>query len=304
MGPWPSAVTGSAAGPHSPPATLTPILSAPLRFPVAESLSADHMYTLRAFFSIVDLHTITVSVLAVISTFVANRFDLAAEMPTTIISIAVIFPIVFSINAAYTRREEALLYLSSFRSHLAGIFYGHRDWLPGADAHAERGRERVRSTLAELEAYLADSASGSRNSAERLYAEFSLMSSSLEELREGGLSGSEVSRLNQYLRGLIHDFERIRNITAYRTPVPLRAYSHVFLNSFPIVFGPYFAWLGASYYPVVGYAVAFLYAVVLVSLDNIQEQLENPFDSVGADDIRLDEAERFAATLAPAASPL
>jgi hypothetical protein len=30
-----------------------------------------------------------------------------------------------------------------------------------------------------------------------------------------------------------------------------------------------------------------LYSFILISLNNIQEQLENPFDKVGADDINI-----------------
>ena len=37
--------------------------------------------------------------------------------------------------------------------------------------------------------------------------------------------------------------------------------------------------------PVVGYFVAVIYSVVLVSLDNIQEALENPYDTLDEDDV-------------------
>ena len=73
------------------------------------------------------------------------------------------------------------------------------------------------------------------------------------------------------------------------TPVSLRAYSRVFLNIFPIAFGPYFAMLciKSEAFPLIGYLVAVLYSLVLVTLDNIQEDLEDPYDEVGTDDIRL-----------------
>jgi hypothetical protein len=38
----------------------------------------------------------------------------------------------------------------------------------------------------------------------------------------------------------------------------------------------------------VGYLVAVVFSLVLVSLDNIQDALENPYDTVGEDDIDLD----------------
>jgi hypothetical protein len=46
-------------------------------------------------------------------------------------------------------------------------------------------------------------------------------------------------------------------------------------------------------HPIAGYVVAVLYTVVLVSLDNIQDDLENPFDGAGADDLRLDVADEY-----------
>jgi hypothetical protein len=79
----------------------------------------------------------------------------------------------------------------------------------------------------------------------------------------------------------------------YRTPNTLRAYSQIFLNIFPILYAPYFANLCRESYAVVGYGVAIIYSVVLVSLDNIQEDLESPYDSVGADDVDLDVVDEY-----------
>src|SRR5262245_53907172 len=61
--------------------------------------------TLSTFVGIIDRHTITVTVLAVAATHFAIVYDFAADIPTTLIGIAVIFPIVFSIQAAWERRE-------------------------------------------------------------------------------------------------------------------------------------------------------------------------------------------------------
>ncbi len=77
----------------------------------------------------------------------------------------------------------------------------------------------------------------------------------------------------------------------------LRAYSHVFLNIFPILYAPYFAFIGKDSYAFVGFAIAFIYSIVLVSLDNIQENLENPFDGIGVDDIKLDVVDEISIAL-------
>ncbi len=91
----------------------------------------------------------------------------------------------------------------------------------------------------------------------------------------------------------MESFEKMNNVACYRPPVSLRAHSRMFLNLFPIIFGPYFANLAFPAYPWVGFAVAALYAIVLVSLDNVQDHLENPFDSLGADDLKLEVVEDY-----------
>ena len=123
------------------------------------------MKCISAFFKIIDAQTIIVTLLAIVSTYICNRFEFYAPLPSSLLGIAIIFPIVFSINTAYKRREEALKYFASLKAHA------------------------------------------------------------------------------------------------------------------------------------VGYGVAVIYSVVLVSLDNIQEDLENPFDGVGDDDMNLDVAEQYSVLL-------
>jgi len=82
----------------------------------------------------------------------------------------------------------------------------------------------------------------------------------------------------------------------YRTPVTLRAYSTVFMYSFPLLYAPYFAFESQEYFDGLEYMMPVLYSFVLISLDNIQNHLENPFDQIGEDDIKFD-VELFAARL-------
>ena len=249
------------------------------------------MKTIKDFLSVVDHQTLIVSVLALGSTFACEYFGLVADIPTSLIGLAVVFPIVFSINAAYKRREEALKYFGGIKAHAVALYYAHRDWVPGSGGKESAHAGRVRGLIENLlDCIKDDLGEGVRRqeSFGKVIGEFSKFSGSLEGLREAKVATSEISRANQYVSKMMIDFERMRNIATYRTPVTLRAYSRVFLNLFPIAFGPYFASLNCETFPIVGYFVAVLYALVLVTLDNLQEDLEDPFDKLGADDIRLD----------------
>jgi len=251
------------------------------------------MSTLKSFSRIVDSQTLAVTVLALLSTWACLHWGFEAELPSALIGIAVIFPIVFSINSAYKRREEALSYLADAKGHAMAIAWAHRDWTGRDEASERRGRELVVALFTAMRSYFQSGRGGDPDHRDTIYGLFSQLSESHEALRDAGVPGNEVSRINQYLRAVLIDFEKMRNILEYRTPQALRAYSRVFLNSFPVLYGPYFASLANDSMPVVGYLVALIYSLVLVSLDNIQEGLENPYGTVDEDDVAVDLADEI-----------
>lgn len=251
------------------------------------------MHVLRNFIRIQSTQTGVIILLSVGATYLCLRYNVAVELPTSLIGIAIVFPIVFSINAAYRRREEALRYFASLKAHAVALFYAHRDWLPeNNNEHLSRARELIiRLLQAVRKGFIIPKEQ--EEDFQRVYQVFAEFSLSMEKLRTAGVSGSEISRANQYLRAMMIDFERMRNIFIYRTPTSLRAYSQVFINTFPVLFAPYFAYLSRESFFSLGFIVAAFYSLVLVSLDNIQERLENPFDEFGVDDVKLNVAEDY-----------
>ena len=254
------------------------------------------MDTLKNFLKIVDYHTVAVTILALLATFICRELGITFDIPTNLIGIAIIFPLVFSISGAYRQRESALAYFASIKGHAAALYYAHRDWLPEDPdgVHGERGATLVKNLLKNLSTYFNYCIDTEEvRYLAQVYDSFDAFSQSHETLRKAGLPTSEISRANQYLRAMMIDFEKMRNVARYRTPVALRAYSRLFINVFPIFFAPYFASVAYPEYPFAGYVVALLYSFVLVSLDNIQDHLENPYDGIGPDDLRLDVADKY-----------
>lgn len=253
---------------------------------------------IRDFWRIISFQTLIIIGLSLAATAVCIWQEVYIELPTALIAIAIVFPIVFSINAAYRRREEALNHFASLKGHAVSLFYAHRDWLPKEDhAHRERMKTLIERLLHNIHIYFTSEKDKEIHSQE-IFAVLSDISKSIEGLRQSGVSNTEISRCNQYLKAIMVDYERMKNIRLYRTPLSLRAYSSIFLNSFPILFAPYFAYISDdSTYTVIGYLVAAFYSLVLVSLDNIQEDLENPFDQIGADDLKLDVFDQYSQLL-------
>ena len=131
---------------------------------------------------------------------------------------------------------------------------------------------------------------------ERIYARFADLSRFIQEFRQKGLAGGEVSRCNQYLSKMLVAFENVKHIYQYRTPKTPRAYGQFFIYVVPILCGPYFAQISTEGGWAIELIMPIVFSVVLVSLENIQEHLENPFDLVGEDDVVIN-AEKFVAKL-------
>lgn len=243
---------------------------------------------------IINGKAVIIAALAVLSTYLCLRFDIKGDFPLTLIATAVIFPIVFSINSAYKRRESVLDDYGQMKAHGRAIFFAVRDWLDETDPAR---LERCRDLFGDLLTAIRDLFRGPRDEMPerelRVYGCFSDLSRFIRnDLREAGLASGEVSRCNQYLSKIIVAFEHTKHVYQYRTPRTLRAFSDFFITVLPPLYGPYFAYKAASFSPSLTYLMPVLFALVLAALDNIQEHLENPFDQVGQDDVIIN-AEKF-----------
>ncbi|MDM8528973.1 bestrophin family ion channel [Anaerolineales bacterium HSG24] len=249
------------------------------------------MQILKQFGDVVDYKTGIITAISVVITYIFYTYQITSDIPGNLIGVAVVFPIVFAINSAYRRREDALSELASMRANAMAMFYIHRDWVKeDREEHASRIRTLNLALFRTLKDYLvADEEKENELLLLQIYQHFSDMSESFEYLREAGIIGAGMARVNIYHQNMMRSFENIRNIYIYRTPISLRAYTTVLLYFFPIIFSPYFALLGQKHFLLAGIGVSIVYSVVLVSLSNVQDNLEKPFDGIGQDDIRFDE---------------
>jgi predicted membrane chloride channel (bestrophin family) len=251
------------------------------------------METLRHALRLMDSHLIGVVLASLIATGIAQALDFEIDLPADIIGVAVIFPIVFSIAGAYERREDALRQFASLKANAVALYYAHRDWPVGAAGLGVEGAQLVRELLHEMGHYFTAPDAEKGVAMHRAYRVCDQLSVSHEHLRDAGVSPTEISRVSQYLRDAMLNFESMRNFSLYRTPVALRAYSRLFVTVLPVMFAPYFAYVGQPDFPWVGFVIAALYSTVLVGLDNIQDELENPYDGIGPDDLHLDVADEY-----------
>lgn len=242
-------------------------------------------------FRIFDWQVLAVAVLSVAATWLCMRYGVKADLPFELIAIAVVFPTAFAIGAAHKRREQSLESLASIRASIVSIYYAHRDWILDNTGHVERVMAISGRLYGAVCAALAATTAERGEKRQAVAGAFSDLSTSIETLKRAGVAGTEISRANQFLYNAIKDFERLRTIADYRSSVTMRTFSKLFLNVLPVLFAPFYAHVADDAgHPAFAYAVAIAFALVLVGLDNVQDGLENPFDGMGADDVRLGEA--------------
>lgn len=248
--------------------------------------------TLRSFSLIINYKTFIITALSVISTYICFTNDLTAKFPDMLVGVAIVFPVVFSIGSAYNRRELALQRWADFKGHAIAIYYATRDWTINKDNDLpQRTRQLTTEMMHLLKVILKCKRTEWKENEKKFYSLFSKLSGITMELRNYGVQSGEISRVSQYVSKMVIAFDNLKVIFLYRTPITLRAYSKVFIYIFPIIYGPYFASTFHDFSANLEYVMPVLYSFILVSLDNIQDHLENPFDQVGEDDIEIDAEE-------------
>jgi len=247
----------------------------------------------RSFSLIINYKTFIITALAVFSTYLCDQYGLTAKFPDMLVGVAIVFPVVFSIGSAYTRRETALQRLADFKGHAIALYFAARDWTTDKNHDLAPQTKQIIYDMMKLmrEMFKSNHDESWVSNEKKMYDQFSKLSLLTMEFRKYGVQSGEISRISQYVSKVIIAFDNLKVIHNYRTPVTLRMYSKVFIYVFPIIYGPYFASMVKEFSLSLEYVMPVLYSFILVSLDNIQDHLENPFDDVGEDDIKIDAEE-------------
>src|SRR5689334_25243847 len=82
---------------------------------------------MRKYLSVFNLQTLIVSSVSLISSGVCLYFQLSIFLDFLILGVMIVFPLTFSLRAAFRRRERALQYLSLFKGSLQSVYYAFQN---------------------------------------------------------------------------------------------------------------------------------------------------------------------------------
>ena len=78
---------------------------------------------IKKYTTALNFRTLISVIISLAATWIAYNYNLAFNLDLTLISIAVVFPLVFTLGSAFQRREKALEHLGRAKGALASIKY-------------------------------------------------------------------------------------------------------------------------------------------------------------------------------------
>lgn len=233
---------------------------------------------------VLNSRTVVVVLISVIVTFLAFELNINFRVDLTLISIAVIFPLVFTIRGSFRRREKALEHLSQFRSSIKTVSY----FFNSNSKLTEDLKFEIAAVLHKIgDTTVEHLKKDDHNTAfldDTVHEVYDFLTRNKESMSNGFRD-----RIFRLLESLHEAIENLHAIHIHRTPISLKAYCKVFIYLFPLIYAPsLISTIGAESKQWVTYGVVLATEFILISLYNIQDQLEYPFDNQGLDDIKLE----------------
>ena len=240
---------------------------------------------MNKYLAIINIKTfITVSI-SILTTYFSYHFNISYNIELTLVSIAIVFPLVFSIKSSFRRREKALEHLSQFRSAIKTI----DEHFSTINNLAEDKKNQFSATLIEVSDAVVEYMSNKEVSAQKLDKIIDNINVFIIENAEFIPKGLNIKIL-KYLNKLHEAVDNLHAIHSHRTPISLKAYCLIFIFIFPFVYSPSMIYrIGLETNALATYFVVSISQFFLISLYNIQDHMEYPFDQDGLDDIKLEQ---------------
>ena len=244
----------------------------------------------KAITSVFNYRISIILVETVLVYFFYNYYKINLAIDFTIISIAIVFPLVFSITSAYQRRQESIETFAEFRNKIidiSNLFYA-------VNGVQKEDYSKLYNELLEAQHLLVEyikSPDGNtkfddlRNKRKAIL----ILIDSYKHL----FNEREKDSLIRVKNELFLSAEKLRGTKIHETPISLRKYCLIFIYLSPLLYDSQLV-LGQSSF---GYTIetlisllfSLLISFVLMALYNVQEYIENPFDQKGLDDLKIDE---------------
>jgi hypothetical protein len=233
--------------------------------------------------SLFNLRTFLVLLISQVAAFVVTHFQIKFNLDLLLFGLAIGFPLAFSIQSAFKRRERALEYFSLFKAGLTAV---HNSFRVAEDLPDEK-KDEIFNTLTVVGNQLI-------HQLENHESGYKVMQNTVDKILEfiaknrENLSNRNVLRMIRYIRDVTESSVYLISLIRHRTMIGLRFYAIVFILIFPIIQAPIIYYRLGDLVPTWSiYLILSFGSLILVTLSNFQTMIEYPFDKNGIDNIHL-----------------
>ena len=228
-----------------------------------------------------NVRTFLAIIISQVAAFLAIHYDIELSHNLLLFGVIIVFPLHFSLQAAFKRREKALEYFSQFK---AGSMAVHYSFSVSPNLPADKKTE-IRNLLKEMVATLIGQLEGYKVEYAAMQIKLNEVMAFADKYREE-ISKRNVLRIIRYMKDITESSTFLISLVRHRTMHGIRLYSTVFILLFPLVQAPivhHFFGHALPHWAL--YVACGLGSFLLITLDNFQKLIEYPFDPRGIDNI-------------------
>ncbi len=233
---------------------------------------------------ILNYRTLIALAIAIVTLGLSYVFNFSYNIDLTLVSIAIIFPLVFNIRGSFKRRERALEYLSQFRGALLTLYYYFMNSPKLTDDDKNEISNILLEISNEISIHLGKSDYDTKDIDDKVRKVFDFITE-----KDEFISARYKVRIIRFLFDLHESIESLHAVHVHRTIISLKAYCEYSIYAFPLIYVPTIIYhVGMESSKWIAFFTVIFTQFILITLYNIQDQIEYPFDKVGMDDIKLE----------------
>ena len=238
---------------------------------------------MHKYLDIVNYRSLSISVICMLVSYFCLAFNFSYDVDLIIFSIAIIFPLVFTIREAFRRRQHAIRLLSTLKASISAFYFS----LENSNKLSPEEKVEVQQMMNGLSETFIEGLKDKRNNRIEEFRERIRQVYGFVDTSRNSISGNAALKLIRLIQDIQESVENLNGIKIHGTPISLRAYCLIFIYILPFIFTPTLVYNLSSHPVWLIYALSVLHGFILMSLYNLQDHIEDPFDQMGLDDIKL-----------------
>lgn len=237
-------------------------------------------------------YRIVIILIETISIFILYKeFQVNVNVDFFIFSIAIVFPLVFSITSAYQRRQESIIEFTNFRNKIIDI----TNLMYAVNGFKKEEYNSIFSSLLGIQNQFLDYLIKESDA-----NDFKLIRKERKDIFKKIIAFKELfnerekDSIISVKNEMFLSMEKLNGLKLHNTPISLRKYCLIFIYISPFLFNTKLIsenqfqihlWMDIP----ISVLFSMLISFILMALYNIQDYIENPFDQKGLDDLKINE---------------